>query len=183
MFKLSWFIERVVVDWWEWWIYVINQNIRNYDIATSTISSSTTITCILFLHHHHHQRHHHDHHHLHHHHHHHDHSNARLSRFIGPVGCSNGCLSPIGSSGRMSSVLECMRSSLRSTVDGRFFVCQKWCMRSFDDRRSNLGNKLTRSQFFRICVDIRVITEIKWQLKLSKVRILITYLLVLYTLG
>ena len=32
-----------------------------------------------------------------------------------------------------SHAIECMRRSLRSMVDGRFFVCQKWCMRSFGE--------------------------------------------------
>ena len=44
------------------------------------------------------------------------------------------------------------------TVD---FTSVKKCMRSFDDRRSNAGNQLTTSQFYRICADIRAITEIK----------------------
>ncbi len=56
-----------------------------------------------------------------------------------------------------------MRSILRSTVDGRFSVCQKKCMRLSDDRRSYAG-----SQFYRICADIRAISVIKWQLKMSK---------------
>jgi hypothetical protein len=50
--------------------------------------------------------------------------------------------------------LECMRSILRSTVDGRFSVCQKKCMRLFDDRRSNAGNQLTTCSFHCKYVDV-----------------------------